>query len=103
MVYAFMMKLKKGCEEEYKKRHDNLWPEMKQLIHDNSGSNYSIFLDRETMTLFASIEISDPERWIKGSENEINKKWSEYMADIMEVNEDKSPVSEQLSLMFHLD
>ena len=103
MVYGFKMKLKKGCEEEYKKRHDNLWPEMKRMIHENGGSDYSIFLDRETCVLYASIKISDPERWIKGSENEINKKWSEYMADIMEVNEDNSPVSESLSLMFHLD
>lgn len=103
MLYGFKMQLKKGCGEEYKRRHDRLWPEMKEMIHENGGSDYSIFLDPETMTLYASIEISDPERWIKGSENEINKKWSDYMADIMEVNADNSPVSSALTLMFHLD
>lgn len=103
MLYGFKMQLKKGCAEEYKRRHDRLWPEMKEMIHKNGGSDYSIFLDPETMTLYASIEISDPERWIKGSDNEINKKWSDYMADIMEVNDDNTPVSAALTLMFHLD
>lgn len=103
MVYGFKMKLRSGCEAEYKKRHDNLWPEMKELIHENGGSNYSIFWDRETNILFAAIEISDPEKWIKGSENEINRKWSDYMADLLVVNSDNSPVSEMLEMMFHLD
>lgn len=103
MYKAFKMKLYPGCEQEYKRRHDLLWPEMKEMIHAHGGRNYSIFLDRETLTLFGAIEIEDEEQWAKGADTEINRKWWDYMADIMETNPDNSPVSVDLPLLFHLD
>ena len=51
------MKLYPGMEAEYEKRHNQLWPEMKDMIHEHGGKNYTIFLDRETLTLFGYIEI----------------------------------------------
>ncbi|MBS7008714.1 L-rhamnose mutarotase [Anaerostipes sp.] len=100
---GFKMKLYKGMEEEYERRHNQLWPEMKNMIHEYGGSNYSIYLDRETNILFGSIEIEDEERWSQGAETKINRKWWDFMADIMETNPDNSPVSADLSLVFHLD
>jgi len=97
------MKLYPGMEEEYKKRHNELWDEMKDMIHEHGGKNYSIFLDRDTNMLFGYIEIEDEEKWKKGADTAINRKWWHYMADIMETNEDESPVSWDLNLMFHLD
>ena len=44
---AFKMFLYPGMEEEYEKRHNMLWPEMKEMIHAHGGHNYSIYLDRE--------------------------------------------------------
>ena len=52
MIKGFKMKLFPGQEEEYEKRHNQLWPEMKDMIHEHGGKNYTIFLDRETLTLF---------------------------------------------------
>ncbi len=49
MIKGFKMKLFKGCETEYKRRHNLLWPEMKEMIHNYGGKNYTIFLDRETL------------------------------------------------------
>lgn len=103
MYKAFKMKLYPGMEQEYKLRHDRLWPEMKAMIHEHGGKNYSIFLDRETLTLFGAIEIEDEELWARGADTEINRKWWDYMADIMETNPDNSPVSIDLPLLFHLD
>jgi len=103
MYKGFKMKLYPGMEEEYKKRHNELWDEMKDMIHEHGGENYSIFLDRGTNMLFGYIEIEDEEKWKKGAETAINRKWWHYMADIMETNEDESPVSWDLNLMFHLD
>lgn len=103
MLKAFKMQLFEGKAEEYKKRHDALWPEMKEMIHQYGGKNYNIFLDEQTMTLFASIEIEDEARWALGSQTEINQKWWAYMADIMETNADNSPVSHDLKHVFHLD
>jgi L-rhamnose mutarotase len=103
MIQGFTMKLYKGQEEEYKRRHDLLWPEMIDMIHEHGGKNYSIFLDKETNTLFGYIEIEDPVKWAQGADTAINRKWWDFMADIMETNPDNSPVQKQLDLVFHLD
>lgn len=103
MIKGFTMKLYEGMEKEYEKRHNLLWPEVKKMIHEYGGKNYTIFLDGETCTLFGYIEIEDEERWKKAHTTEVCKKWREYMADIMETNPDNSPVSNPLKQVFHLD
>ncbi|MBQ2882050.1 MAG: L-rhamnose mutarotase [Clostridia bacterium] len=97
------MKLYEGMAEEYEKRHNELWPEMKEMIHKYGGRNYSIFLDEETNILFGYIEIDDPEKWDSSADTEICRKWWHFMADIMETNPDESPVSVDLKTVFHLD
>ena len=103
MIKAFTMKLYEGQEQEYKRRHNLLWPEMKDMIHEYGGKNYSIFLDKETLTLFGYIEIEDEKKWSKSADTEINRKWWDFMADIMETNPDNSPVCMDLHPVFHLD
>lgn len=100
---SFKMKLYDDMAEEYKKRHNELWPEMKDMIHEYGGSNYSIFLDSETNVLYGYIELEDEEKWAKSADTAICRKWWDYMADIMETNKDHSPVSKDLSLVFHLE
>ena len=97
------MKLYEGKEKEYEKRHNELWPEMKEMIHEYGGKNYSIFLDEETNILYGYIEIDSDELWRESANTEICKKWWAYMADIMETNSDNSPVSNDLKEVFHLD
>lgn len=100
---AFKMKLKPGFEAEYKKRHDEIWPELQTLLSDAGIQDYTIFLDEETLTLFAFQKIKE------GFEEEflpnhpIVKKWWKYMGDIMETNPDNSPVSSPLKEVFHMD
>ncbi len=103
MQKAFKMKLFPGMEQEYERRHNQLWPEMKEMIHAHGGKNYSIFLDRDTGILYGYIEIEDEKLWSEGADTAINRKWWDYMADIMETNEDNSPVSVDLKQVFHLD
>ena len=103
MIKGFKMKLYEGQEAEYEKRHNQLWPEMKDMIHEYGGKNYTIFLDKETLTLFGYIEIEDEEKWAAGADTAINRKWWDFMADIMETNPDNSPVSIDLKEVFHLD
>ncbi len=103
MIKGFKMKLYEGKEAEYEKRHNLLWPEMKKMIHDYGGKNYTIFLDKETLTLFGYIEIDSEEKWAESVNTEICRKWWDYMADIMETNPDNSPVSIDLKNVFHLE
>lgn len=103
MIKGFKMKLYEGMEKEYEKRHKELWQEMKDMIHQHGGKNYSIFWDKETNILFAYIEIEDEELWAKGADTEINRKWWDFMAPVMETNPDNSPVATDLYPLFHLD
>jgi len=100
---AFKMKLKPGAKEEYIKRHDAIWSALKSLLKEYKISDYTIFLDEETDTLFAVQKISGSKNSQDIGSNEIVKKWWEYMADLMETNEDKSPVTTPLLKVFHLN
>ncbi len=103
IIKGFKMKLYPGMEEEYERRHNLLWPEMIDSIHACGGHNYTIFLDKETLTLFGYIEIEDEEKWAAQADTAINRRWWDFMADIMETNPDNSPVSVDLQKVFHLD
>ena len=100
---AFKMKLNPGMLEEYKKRHDDLWPELHKLLKDNGLSEYSIFFDEETNILFAFQKQAGDQGSQDLGKTEIVKKWWKYMADIMETNPDNSPVSKELIEVFYMD
>jgi L-rhamnose mutarotase len=99
---AFKMKLKPGFEAEYKKRHDEIWPELSAEITKSGISDYSIFLDEETLTLFAVQKLSDDNTSDDLPNNPIIKKWWDYMADIMECNSNNSPVAIPLKEVFYM-
>lgn len=100
---AFKMKLIPGQKEEYKRRHEQIWPELKRLLKEAGVSEYSIFLDDETHTLFAFQKVSGEGGSQDLGQREIVKKWWNYMADIMQVNPDNSPVSIPLEEVFYLE
>lgn len=99
--FGFKMKLKPGFKEEYKKRHDAIWPELKALIQSTGVSDYSIFLDEETNILFAVQKQGEVSSQDLGN-NPVVKKWWAYMADIMESNPDNSPVTIPLEEVFYM-
>lgn len=100
---GFKMRLHPGMEEEYERRHNLLWPEMRESIRAHGGHNYTIWLDRETLTLFGSIEVDDEDLWARQADDPANRRWWDFMADIMDTNPDNSPVSTDLHEVFHLD
>ncbi len=103
MKLAFKMKLKPGFKEEYKKRHDEIWPELKALLKENGISDYTIFLDEETNILFAVQQQDGNQSSQDLGQTAIVQKWWAYMADIMDSNPDNSPVSKPLTEVFHMD
>jgi L-rhamnose mutarotase len=100
---AFKMKLHKGQEAEYKKRHDELWPELRLLLKQTGVSDYSIFLDESTGDLFGVLKVKDPILMNELPLHPVMQKWWSFMKDIMESNSDNSPVSIPLKEVFHLD
>ena len=99
---AFKMKLFVGKEEEYKKRHDVLWPELEKLLKETGVEDYSIFLDEETNILFGVLKIEKKMKLDELPGHPVMKKWWAYMKDIMDSNPDNSPVSIPLQEVFYL-
>ena len=100
---AFKMYLNEGQKEEYKKRHSELWPELRQLLKNAGVSEYSIFLDEETNILFAFQKVSGEGSSQDLGSNPIVQKWWAYMADIMKTNDDNSPVMVPLDELFYME
>lgn len=99
---AFKMQLFPGFEEEYKKRHDTLWPDLEKLLKDTGISEYSIFLDETTNSLFGFLKAEDPKALDDLPSHAVMQRWWKYMGDIMESNPDNSPVSIPLKEVFYL-
>ncbi len=99
---AFKMKLHAGNEEEYLRRHQEIWPKLAALLKENGISDYSIFLDPETLDLFAVQTIDNQYKETVLREHPIMKEWWEYMKDLMEVNADYSPKTWTLKQVFYL-
>jgi L-rhamnose mutarotase len=101
--HAFKMKLLPGCAAEYKKRHDEIWPELVRLLQDSGISDYSIYLDEETGFLFACQKLTDHHRSGQLPAHAVMRKWWDYMKDLMECQSDGSPVAKPLGEVFHMD
>ncbi|MGO9409705.1 MAG: L-rhamnose mutarotase [Spirochaetia bacterium] len=100
---AFKMKLKPGCVQEYKSRHDRIWPELAATLREKGITDYSIFFDEETNALFAVQKLTGAASSQDLGTLDVVRRWWEYMSDIMETNPDKSPVSIPLAEVFLLE
>jgi len=100
---SFKMFLKPGMEEEYVKRHDAIWPELKRKLEDQGVCDYSIFLDRETNILFAVQKVKGEADSQVRDESGVIQRWWDYMADIMETNPDNSPKTAELVEVFYME
>jgi L-rhamnose mutarotase len=101
--YAFKMFLNPGCEAEYRRRHDAIWPELVMLLREAGISNYSIHLDSETNVLFAYLERRDDHSMGSLASAPVMRRWWDSMKDIMRANENAEPVAIPLAETFHMD
>ena len=99
---AFVMRLHATAHDEYRRRHDAIWPELARALRDHGVSSYSIFLDTARSVLFAYVELESLERWNALATTEVCRRWWAFMRDLMETHADDSPVTEDLVEVFHL-
>jgi L-rhamnose mutarotase len=101
--YAWVLEVRPGYEEEYVRRHQEIWPEMVEALRAAGIRNYSIF--RHGLTLFGYFETDDIEKTREYLANdETNRRWSEWMDPIMKVDID--PATDfpyLLPLQWHMD
>lgn len=100
---AFVMTLLPGFEAEYEKRHDEIWPELVTALKAAGVCDYSIFHEKSSNMLFAVLKRTSDHTMDNLPLEPIVKKWWAFMADIMQTNEDNSPVVTPINCVFHLD
>lgn len=101
--FAFKMKLHPGMEAEYRKRHDEIWPDLVDLLKAAGIRDYSIHLDRESGTLFGVLWRDNAHGMDDLPKHEVMQRWWAHMADIMETGPDNAPVVTELATVFHMD
>ena len=101
-THAFRMQLKPGATAEYKARHDAIWPELAELLHDSGIRDYSIFLDEETSSLFAVLKLTDDATRDALPDHPVMRRWWDHMAPLMEVEPGNRPREWPLTQVFHL-
>ena len=100
---AFLMRLKPGVEAEYKKRHDEIWPELAEALSAAGVRDYSIFLNEETLDLFAVLKLTPDNKRETLPHFPVMRRWWDSMADLMLVDETNRPIEHPLRLVFHMD
>lgn len=100
--HAFRMQLKPGMAAEYKARHDAIWPDLVDLLHQAGISDYHIFLDETTNALFATLDAAEDDRRGDLPDHSVMQRWWAAMAPLMETHPDNRPCEWPLTPMFHL-
>jgi L-rhamnose mutarotase len=98
---GFAMQLLPGNREEYRRRHNEIWPELAEELYDAGVRDYVIFLDPRTDTLYASQKLTEDNKANRLAGTEVVQRWWEFMADLMETNPDNSPKVYPLEEMFY--
>lgn len=99
---AFRMRVHPDKIVEYKKRHDEIWPELAQALKDAGVSDYSIWHDPETNYLFATLIRDENHTMADLPKTDANRRWWDFMADVMDYNDDGTPTAVDLVQVFHL-
>ncbi|MEQ9815493.1 MAG: L-rhamnose mutarotase [Azospirillaceae bacterium] len=98
---AFAMKLKPACEAAYKKKHDEIWPELVAQMRARGTRNYSIY--RHGLLLFAYLETEDADDRLNAPPSELTRRWWKAMEPYMECDGEGTPRRLPLEEVFHLD
>jgi len=99
---GFVMSVSPGQAEEYRRRHNPIWPELEATLKEHGVSSYSIFLHPQTYQLFAYAEIEDEQKWNAIAQTDVCRRWWAYMKEIMPSNPDNSPIAADLQEVFHI-
>ena len=99
---ACVMSLNPGCEAEYERCHNPIWPELEAMLKAHGVRSFTINLHAETRQLFAFVEIESEERWAAIAQTEVCRRWWKEMSALMPSHPDHSPVEIPLREVFHI-
>ncbi len=95
--------IKEGMVEEYIRRHDEIWPEMVEVLKEAGISNYTIW--NCGTELFGYYECAESYEKTAHAQNisPVVARWDEYMADILTFDTDENGKNLNYACVFVLD
>ncbi len=99
---SFRMQLHAGQAEEYRRRHEAIWPELVEQLRSAGVIDYRIFLDESSLALIAVMTRRTDHTLDDVRKHPVMKRWWAMMADIMDTNPDQSPQTFPLREVFRL-
>jgi L-rhamnose mutarotase len=101
---GFVLKVNEGMIEEYRRRHEDVWPEMREALTRNGWHNYSLFM-RDDGTLFGYFETpgSFADALEGMAREDVNDRWQREMQPFFEGTDAADRMMDELVEVFHLD
>lgn len=103
MRHAFRMQLEPGNVAEYKKRHDEIWPELAQAIKDAGQSNYTLFRRGTTVIGYVECEPDAETALARIAATDVNARWSKWFEEIIRSPRTPDGAFERFDEVWHLD
>ena len=101
--YCFTFEIRPGAEAEYKRRHDEIWPELVTVIEEAGVSNYSLFRRGTQVIAYCECEPDVATAFAKIGATDANRRWSEWFEDIIVALTDEDGNLFEAEEVWHLD
>ncbi len=96
--YAWKAAIRPGKRAEYIRRHDEIWPEMKEVLRSAGIVNYSIWLSGEEVFGYYECEKGAAYAARVQAESPVVDRWNEFMKDVLDM-----PADEETGAQPHLE
>lgn len=101
--FCFTFEIKPGTEAEYKRRHDEIWPELVDAIKEAGCSNYSLFRQGTQIVAYVECEPDAQTAFAKIGATEVNARWADWFEDVIVSLVDEQGNLRRLEEVWHLD
>jgi L-rhamnose mutarotase len=100
---CFTFTLKPGTEDEYRRRHDEIWPEMVAALRASGIRNYTLFRRGLEVIAYAECEPDAETAFAKMAATDVDKRWSDWFEEVLERRFDDDGQAMSVAEVWHLD
>jgi L-rhamnose mutarotase len=100
---CFTFEIRPGAEAEYKKRHDEIWPELVEAIKDAGFANYSLFRRGTQVVAYCECHPDVATAFAKLGPSEVNVRWAKWFEDVIVSLTDENGELYRVEEVWHLD
>lgn len=100
---CFTFELHPGMEAEYKRRHDEIWPELVEAIQEAGIRNYTLFRRDTSVIAYAECHPDAATAFGKVGATDVNARWAAWFEDVILRLTDDAGELMRADEVWHLD